>query len=67
VRPAGHAEGVEDPHDYSPFRERAGEAEKRRKHRMFWGVVGGMHLLWIYAAILAGLILLVVYLTAGFG
>jgi hypothetical protein len=53
--------------DYSPVVEEAGEAEKRRERRKWWAVFGGAHVFWIYALILAGIILLVIWLTGGFG
>jgi hypothetical protein len=56
-----------DKTDYSPVVEDAGEAEKRRARRKWRALLGGAHVFWIYAAILAGIILLVVYLTGGFG
>ena len=56
-----------DKTDYSPIVEEAGEAETRRERRKWWALLGGAHLFWIYAAILAGIIVLVIYLTGGFG
>ena len=53
--------------DYSPIVEDAGEAEKTRERRKWSAVLGGAHLFWIYALVLAGVILLVIYLTGGFG
>ena len=59
---------AEDKTDYSPFTEEAGgEAAKRRKHRMLWGVLGASHMLLVYALVLAGIVLLVIYLVGGFG
>jgi hypothetical protein len=56
-----------DKTDYSPVVEDAGDAERRREHRKWWAVLGGAHVFWIYALVLAGIILLVIYLTGGFG
>jgi hypothetical protein len=53
--------------DYSPVVEEAGDAEKRRERRKWGALLTGAHIFWIYAAILAGIILLVIYLTGGFG
>jgi hypothetical protein len=49
--------------DYSPVVEEAGEAEKRRARRKWGALLGGAHLFWIYAVVLAAVILLVVYLV----
>jgi hypothetical protein len=49
--------------DYSPVVEAAGDAEKRRERRKWGALLTGAHVFWIYAAILAGIILLVIYLT----
>jgi hypothetical protein len=48
--------------DYSPVEEPAGEAEKRRRRRKFWAVVGGAHIFWLYAVALAGIVALVIWL-----
>jgi len=53
--------------DYSPVVEEAGDAEKRRERRKWGALLTGAHVFWIYGAILAGIILLVIYLTGGFG
>jgi hypothetical protein len=53
--------------DYSPVVEQAPEAEKRRERRLWAPFVAGAWSLLIYAAILAGIILLVIYLLGGFG
>jgi hypothetical protein len=53
--------------DYSPVVEEGGEAEKRRARRKWGALLAGVHVFWIYAAILAGIILLVIYLKWGFG
>jgi hypothetical protein len=58
---------VADKTDYSPVVEEAGEAEKRRARRKLWAVLGGAHLFWVYAIVLAAVIILVIYLTGGFG
>lgn len=53
--------------DYSPVVEAPSEAEQRRQRRLWWALLGGAHAFWLYAIVLAGIILLVVYLTGGFG
>ena len=53
--------------DYSPVIEETGDAEKRRERRRWSALLGAAHAFWIYAVILAGVILLVIYLTGGFG
>ena len=53
--------------DYSPVVEEAGDAEKRRERRKWGALLTGAHVFWIYGAILAEIILLVIYLTGGFG
>jgi hypothetical protein len=53
--------------DYSPVVDEAGEAEKARERRKWAAVLGGAHVFWIYAVALAAVILLVIYLTGGFG
>jgi hypothetical protein len=42
--------------DYSPVVEEAGEAERRRERRKWWALLGGAHVFWIYAVILAGIV-----------
>jgi hypothetical protein len=44
-----------------------GEAEKRRERRKWGAFLAGSHVFWIDAPILAGIILLAIYLTGGFG
>ena len=63
----GQADPVEDKTDYSPVVEEAGEAEKRRERRKWSALLGGAHAFWLYALLLAGIILLFIYLTGGFG
>ena len=63
----GHPKTVAEKTDYSPVDERAGEAEKRRERRKFWAVFGGAHLFWLYAVLVAGIVLLVIWLLGGFG
>jgi hypothetical protein len=58
---------MEEKRDYSPVVEPAGDAERQRSRRIFWTAFGGVHMLLLYAVLLAGAILLVIYLTAGFG
>jgi hypothetical protein len=63
----GQADAMEDKTDYSPVVEEAGEAEKRRERRKWSALLGGAHAFWLYALLLAGIILLFIYLTGGFG
>jgi len=58
---------MEDKTDYSPVVDEAGEAEKRRERRKWSALLGGAHVFWLYALLLAGIILLFIYLTGGFG
>lgn len=53
--------------DYSPVVEERGAAESRRRWRFGKAMVLGAHTFWLYAVVLAGIILLVIYLTGGFG
>jgi hypothetical protein len=53
--------------DYSPFDSEAPELESRRRRRFVLGLLTFSHALWIYALVVAGIILLVIYLTGGFG
>jgi hypothetical protein len=63
----GQANSMTEKTDYSPVVDEAGEAEKSRERRKWRAVLGGAHVFWVYALILAGIILLVIYLTGGFG
>ena len=47
--------------DYSPLIEEDGDAEKRRQGRKWATLLGGAHLFWIYALILAGIVVLLYY------
>jgi hypothetical protein len=58
---------MEEKTDYSPVVEEPGEAEKRRERRKWTALIGGAHAFWLYALLLAGIILLFIYLTGGFG
>jgi hypothetical protein len=58
---------MEEKTDYSPVVEEPGEAEKRRERRKWSALLGGAHAFWLYAVLLAGIILLFIYLTGGFG
>ena len=66
--PAGTAYEVADEKtDYSPVQERAPEAEKRHERRLARAFVFGAYTFWIYAVLLAGVIVLVIFLLGGFG
>jgi hypothetical protein len=58
---------MEEKTDYSPIVEEPGEAERRRERRKWSALLGGTHAFWLYALLLAGIILLFIYLTGGFG
>jgi hypothetical protein len=64
---SGHPKTVAEKTDYSPIDESAGEAEKRRERRKFWAIFGGAHVFWLYAVLVAGIVLLVIWLLGGFG
>jgi len=66
--PPGTANEVpDDKTDYSPVREPMPEAEQRHERRLARAFVFGAHSFWIYAMLLAGVIVLVIYLLGGFG
>ncbi len=68
ARPAGTAYDVaDDKTDYSPVREPMPEAEQRHERRLTRAFVFGAYTFWIYAMLLAGVIILVIYLLGGFG
>jgi hypothetical protein len=48
--------------DYSPVVDEHGDAEKRREGRKWRALLIGAHAFWIYALVLAGIILLVIWL-----
>jgi hypothetical protein len=64
---AGKGSLVPEKTDYSPVTEHAPEAEAKRERRVWSTVFWSIHALWIYALVVAGIILLVIYLTGGFG
>jgi hypothetical protein len=47
--------------DYSPVVDGSGEAEKRRERRKWGALLGGAHLFWIYALILAGIVVILYF------
>ena len=49
--------------DYSPVVEESGDAEKRREQRKWEAFLWGAHAFWIYALVLAGIVLLVLWLA----
>ncbi|HEU4448895.1 MAG TPA: hypothetical protein VFR63_02780 [Gaiellaceae bacterium] len=53
--------------DYSPVVEQAPEPERRREGRFAKTFLLGAHAFWLYALLLAGVIVLVIYLLGGFG
>jgi hypothetical protein len=52
--------------DYSPVVEEHGDAQKRRERRKLAAFLTGAHAFWIYALVVAGIILLVIWLAGGF-
>ena len=65
---SGHGQDVaDDKTDYSPVREPMPEAETRHERRLARAFVFGAYTFWIYALLLAGVIVLVIYLLGGFG
>jgi hypothetical protein len=58
---------ADDKTDYSPVREPMPEAEQRHERRLARAFVFGAHAFWIYAVLLAAVIVLVIYLLGGFG
>jgi hypothetical protein len=54
---------VTDKTDYSPVVEDTGDAEKRRERRKWEAFLSGAHTFWIYALVLAGIVLLVLWLA----
>ena len=49
--------------DYSPVVEETGDAEKRRERRKWETFLWGSHAFWVYALVLAGIVLLVLWLA----
>ena len=56
-----------DKTDYSPVEQEAPDAQKRRERRLWAPFALGAWSFLLYALVLAAVILLVVYLTGGFG
>jgi hypothetical protein len=56
---------MEDKTDYSPYDEPVPEAERPRRRRLFLTALGVTHAFWLYALLLAGVVLLVVWLAGG--
>jgi hypothetical protein len=50
-----------DKTDYSPVVEAAGEAEKRRERLKWAALLGGAHVFWLYALVLAGIVLILYF------
>jgi len=59
---AGDLRRVADKTDYSPVVEETGEAERRREGRKWKAFLGGVHAFWIYALLLAGVVILLFWL-----
>ena len=60
---SGDLETVSEKPDYSPVVEETGDAEKRREERKWKAFLWGAHAFWIYALILAGIVILVLWLA----
>lgn len=54
---------MSEKHDYSPVVDEAGDAEKRRERRKWHAFVWGAHAFWVYALVLGGIVLLVLWLV----
>ncbi len=67
ARKAGDVKAMPEKTDYSPVTERPPEPEAERERRTWTAFLGAAHAFWIYAVVVAAIILLVVYLTGGFG
>jgi hypothetical protein len=61
IRRPGNREPLEETTDYSSVVEEAGEAEKRRERRKWGALLGGAHLFWLYALLLAGIVLILYF------
>ena len=61
---AGKRNPMAEKTDYSPVIEESGNAGERRERRKWRALAGGAHAFWIYVLLLAGIILLFIYLTA---
>ena len=53
--------------DYSPVREPMPAPEQKRERRLARAFLLGAHGFWIYAVLLAAVVILVIYLVGGFG
>ena len=60
---AGNTVSMPEKTDYSAVVEERGEAERRRGRRFAGALFLGAHTFWIYALVIAGIVLLVVYLA----
>jgi hypothetical protein len=59
----GTLKSVDDKSDYSPVVEETGDAEMRREERKWKAFLWGAHAFWIYALVLAGIVILVLWLA----
>jgi hypothetical protein len=59
----GDGPEVTDKTDYSPVVDEPGEAQKRRERRKWSAFLTGAHAFWVYALVLAAIVLLVIWLT----
>ena len=53
---------MDDKTDYSPVVEETGEADKSREERKWKAFLWGAHAFWIYALLLGGTVILLVWL-----
>ena len=60
---SGDRQLVADKSDYSPVVEETGDAQKRREGRKWKAFLWGAHAFWIYALLLGGIVLLVLWLA----
>jgi hypothetical protein len=54
---------VSEKPDYSPVVEETGDADTRREERKWKAFLWGAHVFWIYALVLAGIVILVLWLA----
>ena len=59
----GEWNSVTDKTDYSPVVDKPVDAQKRRERRKWAAFLTGAHAFWIYALVLAGIVILVLWLA----
>jgi hypothetical protein len=56
---------VTEKSDYSPLVEERGDAEKRHERAKWSAFLTGVHAFWIYALVVAAIVILVMWLLGG--